>query len=373
MSDEPTSLVVSNYLESRLLRICHEEGLIEIPQWFLVEIPKIMEASISPQDRSQIFASVFLNPSVRLSFGTDHDFLQTKSIIFEPSSDAQRNPESMPFHDFNLLTAYAMEMQPDLTPDRIRTLIINLIDTKEIVMRQFGAMPNADGNGNPVLLTDSIASFFSRTPRPTYSADQIRVFREYRSARDAADTIVECHNELTSIWERRGLFDGVAIHPGINRSYNEIVASTDIQCIGDETELFFIAIRELRTLPVGRTLRETLELSASPQGVALRARVRDLYSTVSNASPGAIQRAVNQIKAEADEYRAFTSRVQSPHSLSMVTDLIVAAASPMLLGVIGALVSAGVLAKSMYAMVADGDVRLKMRSRLWAEYKGTSI
>jgi hypothetical protein len=136
-----------------------------------------------------------------------------------------------------------------------------------------------------------------------------------------------------------------------------------------ETDLFFISIKALRTLPVGRTLAETLELAASAEGTALRQRVKALHSElIAGGAPADI---LKRIENDAEAYRQLTARLRSPNLLSGVTDMVLSALG--LIPVVGTYFSAASLTKSSFGTARSAATRRKIRDMYWASYQGRSI
>jgi hypothetical protein len=144
-----------------------------------------------------------------------------------------------------------------------------------------------------------------------------------------------CFQDLNSIWSRKTDGDAIGVHPKLQRTYRHVLSADDFEDGLTETDIFFLPVRALRTLPVGRTLSETLKLGSSVAGVALRQRVAELNAELQTGGQAAIPALLARIERDADDYRSLTSRLKSPHKLSSATDVALGVAG--LIPVIGVL------------------------------------
>jgi hypothetical protein len=366
-SEEKADLLLSPPLERTLIELCGREGLVNLsgPAWENFK-RRFGRPRIGQAIRSQLLANVFLHPSVKLSVTYESDLPTTSDIL---TFTVDRPSEAATFEDFGLLLAYCRAVDRSLTPKRIQDLLEAWSAAREKVIELWGEVPDTDGNGQPVRTRDFISSAIGGRPRPTYSDAMLSRFREYEQARDAAAVVERCHRDLAEIWSRRSDTDAIAIHPTLHNNYRTLLRQSDLESL-NETDVFFLSIRSLKTLPVGRTLKETLELSATKEGTALRRRVHELSEEVAVGS-SSISRVLERIEADAGEYRVLTQRLESPHLVSTGTDLALAAAG--LVPIIGTVFGAASVAKSMYAEFAgmkDGEA---LKRLIWARYQGTGI
>jgi hypothetical protein len=360
-------LVLAPPLEQQLIALCNSEGLVNAWQgWFPPGGKESLQVKVKADTRSYLLAQVFLRPSIKLLAGYEGELsLQSDHLELVEQLDAPTGPE---FQDIPLLLSYCKASSSRLGPRKVFELLRVYSAAHEEVVHEWGKVPDTNGAGQPIFLENFIASAVLRKPPLSYSARQLAAFERFREARAAASMVEDCLNDLSRIWASRSETDAIAVHPRLHRTYRDIQTVRDFEDGVSETDIFFLSVNALRTLPVGRTLRETLELSASPEGSALRARVGELNAEYRSISGMAVSRLLSRIEKDADRYRALTSRLQSPNRLFGIPDIVLDAAG--LVPAIGTVTNFVSLAKSTFATGSQLKANKDLKGMLWASYKG---
>jgi hypothetical protein len=126
------------------------------------------------------------------------------------------------------------------------------------------------------LYTQKVVSYALGVPFPPKgcSDEQIHRFEAVESAKEVLKPLFECVEAY-----RRVLSDSIRLSA---LSYLPVTASPltplRLPAASDGSEalkLFRVACRQLRRVPIGTTLRETLALSASPEAAALRGKITE--------------------------------------------------------------------------------------------------
>jgi hypothetical protein len=231
-------------------------------------------------------------------------------------------------------------------------------------------VPGSDGKGRPILLADAIQRTLTRK-EPHYTRKQVAAFKRFSKARNEAAAIITGMSDINNVWALRTDDNPVSFHPRLSRDYSEILAGAgpDAEMV-TETDLFFLSVKALRTLPVGGTLAQTLELGTTKEGIALRSRVAELYGELRSGATD-LATLATRIDEDADNYRALTARLRSPNLLSGFTDVALSGAG--LFPIIGTIASSLSLAKSAWSTTSTIPTRMRLKSMAWGAYQGRAI
>jgi len=362
-------LIFSPPLEAKLISICDREGLVDLTDGYWSSYKKHNgKQRINAADRSHLLASVFLHPSIKLRAGHESQ-IALRSDLIALRQDAKFNFDAQ-CEDVPLLLSYCKAADTKLTDAEVTRLTKEWVAAYDAAIGAWGAMPSSDGNGNPCLLGDFVAAIVSRSQRPQYTQHQLDTYNRFRKVDGAAAVVSRCSQDLNSIWSRKASGDAIAVHPRLQQTYRHVLSADDFADGLTETDLFFLSVRALRTLPVGRTLKETLELSATAEGVALRQRLVELNDEYQAGGLAAIPRILERIERDADDYRSLTSHLESSHTLSNASDVALSAAG--LIPMVGTLFGGVALLKSSFATYSSLEDNKKLKEMLWAKYQGRS-
>lgn len=359
------ALVLSPPLEEKIIKICMNEGLIRTSGQRAHYDNLIVESD----ENSHILAKIFLCPNLKIAKKSEVS-VELETDLLKVCADNHYNSE-IKCDDMPLLLSYCEAIDSALDPSKVMMAIAELIAAEENVLKIWGQLPWSDGNGLPVLSTDFWESVLSKVPPPQYLPEQIDAYDRYRRMRDNAAKIIKCVNDLDNVWARKNPGDAIGIHSSLGRTYQDVISAENFEDGLSENDIFFLHIRALRTLPVGRSLKETLELGATPEGMALRQRVADLHAEVQIGSQSEIRRSLEKIEKEADDYRVLTSRIISPNTLSNATDVVLGLGG--LVPLIGTMTSVIGILKSTHATKSSHDRNRELKRLLWARYQGRAL
>ena len=363
LSAEMSALVFAPPLEVAALQLAADEELIAREKHWR----RHSAGDIDPVLRSYLLANLFLHPEVKLSPRYELEVpVRTPLLRFDQSRTGE---DGGACEDMALIIAYARALDPSLTVQQIGARASAYCETHAAVEQLFGGMPLSNGEGRPIMLQDMVVSAIERSP-PTYSGEQLAAYAAYHDAKADAATILGAFADINGAWRLRTANNPVSLHPKLSRDFRQILAGDVEAGEVSESDIFFLTVKALRTLPVGRTLAETLELSASREGRALRARIAELHGELMGGAIN-LSALAARIEADADSYRMLTSRLHSPNILSGVVDIVLSGLG--LIPVIGTASSVISLSKSSWATYSTVKVRSLLNSMAWGGYQGRSI
>jgi hypothetical protein len=161
------SLILSPPLERKLFRLCQDEGLIDPGDLRWRRQGRVdEEPSPDPATRSHLLTSLFLNPAVKVGPRYEIEVpLRTKLLRIDQEPDFAAGDT---FDDMALLMSYCLATDPSLTPE-------------------------------------------------------LAAYSEYKAAKEDAAPLLANMTDLRHIWSLRTSDNPVSIHPGLGRSYRQIL------------------------------------------------------------------------------------------------------------------------------------------------------
>ncbi len=162
------------------------------------------------------------------------------------------------------------------------------------------------------------------------------------------------------------------IDPLRKNNFTEFLDEKALESDGlEKVDLFYLFIKELQTLPVGRNIKETIELANTQEGDALRKRVCELHDSIVAGEVRCVDNIKKKIRDDVHEYRSLTRQLMSPNTLSDVTDLTLSSSS--LIPVVGTIAGAFGPVKTTKSIVEKRMVYKKIQDNIWVDFKGTNI
>ena len=364
--DVLSKLILDRPIGRALLQVAKAEGLIASddpfgPSGTRTRYQRLIKRCVTPIREPVPASGISLECRYEIEVP-----VRTSLLRFDQGGDAEYTQRC---DDMSLLIGYCRAVDPSLTMPRIAILPMLLRDARR-GESLCSAVCGSRRKGSARLLADAIQRALTKIDT-VYSEEQLAAYGRYSAARADADTILTCISDIDNVWHLRTDNNPVSFHPRLARDYNDILAQDPA---GDEeitdTDLFFLTVRALRTLPVGRTLTETLNLGATKEGVALRARVAELHGQM-KAGATNLDSLIGRIENDADQYRSLTARLQSPHFLSKYIDMVLSGLG--LVPFVGTYASALSLAKSSWATRSTHNTRAQLKTLSWAAYQGRAI
>lgn len=364
------SIVFSGTMEKKFLALAVIEGVFPIPESHKSLKESLRVQNATREDISQIQANLFLNPHVKLQIVYEIEFESTIENVFV-EMQRQYN-EDKEFKDVFLLCSLVMARNPSLTIESIRDHLGEAAEKEEKVIESFGSVPTRQSDGDLLTFEQSIRFAVSRNKRPRATQEQQLLFTEYEKSLEKIWPIKSAYDELKNLYRRANIGDSVVVDPLLKNSFTDFLDEDSLdRGQFEKIDLFYLFIKELRTLPVGRSIKETIELANTREGDALRKRVGELQDSIIAGELSGIESIRKKIRDEIHEYKSLTSQLISPNGLSDLTDITLSATS--LIPVVGTFSGAVGLAKTTANISQKRSVYQKIQDSIWVDYRGSTI
>ncbi len=364
------SVVFSGTMEKKFLALAMNEGAIHVPESYRNFIKTLKSQNITREDVSHIQANLFLNPHLRLQLVYELEFeSEVTNLAFEMQREYNDNKE---FKDVLLLCSLVIARNPSLTIEEICDRLLEHLNNETKVIESFGAIPSRQSNGVLCTFDQSIRFVVTQEEPPKATKEQQLLFEAFEKSLDKVEQISDVFRELTNLYRRVNVGDSVVIDPLLKNTFTDFLDEEYIK--NDQLEkvdLFYLFIKELKTLPIGRNIKETIELANSKEGDALRKRIGELHGSIVAGELSGIDKVQARIRDDIHEYKLLTSKLISPNKLSDLTDLTLSATS--LIPVVGTATGALGLAKTTASISQKRSIYKKIQESIWVEYRGDTI
>lgn len=364
------SLIFSDTMERKFLALAMKEGILHIPESHDNLIHRLNNERIVRGDISQIYANMFLNPYIKVQIIYELEFEPTiRDITVEIQKGYNEGKE---FTDVFLLCSLIMARDPTLNLEIIRDRLNNHISIEEKVKDSFGSIPLRTGNNEVLTLEQFITRGITRKNPPKATNEQLLLYKEYEKSLEGINLIRQTHNELASLHRRTNFGDSVVIDPLLKNDLTDLLDEEKIKYDQfDKVDLFYLFIKELRTLPVGNSIKETIELANTREGDSLRKRVNELHDKLITGELTDINNIQKRIRDDIQNYKALTQQLVTPNTFSDLTDLSLGATS--LIPGIGIVPGIGGLVKTALGIKKKRDIYQEIKNNIWVDYKGSNL
>ena len=360
------SVVFSETMEKKFLTLAAKEGVFSIPDGFKLK-ETIKTQTVTRDDKSLILANLFLNPYIKLRIVYEINFEpKIDNLFIKMQNRENRNHE---FKDYFTLCSLILARNPTLTLELIGDDLDEFLILKNKVIESFGSVPTRQLNGDILTLGQAIMRPLDKSECKFASNEQQLLFSKYEIAKQKAQPIISIYKELEDLNRRKNTGDSVVIDPKIKKSFTDFLDDNIKENdVSDEIDLFYLFIKELRTLPVGKNIKETIELSNTKQGESLRMRINELHDLILADQLRGIDSIQKKIRNDIHEYKLLTNKLITPNHLSDITDLTLSGTS--LIPMIGTFTGIASLAITADNISQKRRIYKKIQDSIWVGYEG---
>jgi hypothetical protein len=292
-----------------------------------------------------------------------------KNIVVEIQREYDRDKE---FKDVYLLCSLVMARDPNLKLETIRDRLNEHIDIESKIIESFGSIPSRTADGEVLTLKQFVISGVTRTDPPKATHEQVLLYEEYEKSLDKIKLITQTCAELESLHRRASIGDSVVIDPLLKNSFTDFLDKKSLKNNKfEKIDLYYLFIKELKTLPVGKSIKETIELANTREGDSLRKRVCELHDSIIAGELVGVDNIKKKIRDDIHEYKSLTRKLMSPNTLSDLTDLTLSSTS--LIPAIGTVTGAMGLAKTTTNIAQKRKIYEKIQKNIWVDFRGSNI